>query len=262
MMNTLKHDFSDHGEEGLFGTQHYKDLNGQGSYSTATWEQLRLLTNRLQDFQEEAYSRLSQDIQEMVGQSITALKLDLFWLEKKMGEQVPEVAGRLQTMNKRIDNTLSTVRHIASQMRPGILDDMGIVEAIEWQTWHFSRQNKIQTKFFSFHDHIELDQKRTTAIYRIFQEILTNIFNHADASKVWVSIHDVAGYIVLQVKDDGRGIRDVDMENPSKTGILNMRERARGLNGKVYIFGVEVKGATTLVRSPTGKEVEDDVCAF
>ncbi len=153
-------------------------------------------------------------------------------------------------MMKLTDATVNTVRRIASELRPSILDDLGLVEAIEWQVQQFQVQTGIACRCDCYLENVILNREQSTTLFRILQEALTNILRHAQATSVDVTTQIEADEFVLTIRDNGRGITENETSAPLSLGILGMRERAHLVNGKISISGVEGQGTAITVRVP------------
>lgn len=141
-----------------------------------------------------------------------------------------------------VDTAIKTVQKIATELRPGILDDLGLMAAIEWQASEFQQRTGISCRLRSDLQIVQLDREQATAVFRIFQEVLTNIVRHAGATRVEIRIKEKAGHLYLEVKDDGRGITGEEVADPKSLGILGMRERVLLLNGEIEISGGPKRG--------------------
>lgn len=213
-------------------------------------EQLRALTVYLQYVREEERTRIAREVHDELGQSLTGLKMDLAWLSSRLPKELKNLQAKATSMASQIDNTIKTVRRIATELRPGILDDLGLVAAIEWQANEFQTRTGIPCVVAStIHEPI-LDQDLNTAFFRIFQEALTNVMRHANASRVDVRFQDEAGKLVLEIKDDGRGITEGEISNTRSIGLLGMRERAGLMGGEVTVRGEPGKGTVITVAIP------------
>ena len=160
------------------------------------------------------------------------------------------VQEKLTGMTRLIDNTINTVRRISSELRPGILDDLGLVAAIQWQAQNFQARTGIICNCASLFETAGLDRDRSTAVFRIFQEILTNVLRHAEATLVNVDILLDDCDLVLEVRDNGKGIKGEKSSNQRSLGLLGMQERSRLFGGEVTVTGTEGKGTTVRVRMP------------
>jgi len=148
------------------------------------------------------------------------------------------------------------VRRISTELRPGILDDLGLVAALEWQAHEFQKRTGIHCVVTSDLKEAILDEDLNTAFFRIFQETLTNVIRHANATKVIVHLKKHRGQLMLEVKDNGRGISEAEISNTKSIGLLGMRERAALLGGKVTVGGIPGKGTTVLVKIPLNRPKE------
>ncbi|MDH4258086.1 MAG: PAS domain S-box protein, partial [Candidatus Aminicenantes bacterium] len=151
-------------------------------------EQLRNLAAHLQSIREDERAVMAREIHDELGQALTAIKMDLSWLEKKIPEEQSLVLKKTRSMTELVDSTIQTVQRISSELRPGLLDDVGLLAAIEWQTEEFQKRTGIACELSVLSEDIILSQERSTAVFRIFQETLTNITRHAKATKVIVSL--------------------------------------------------------------------------
>ncbi len=142
------------------------------------------------------------------------------------------------------------MRRISTELRPGILDDLGLVATIEWQLQEFQTRSGIQGKLISAPEETTLDADRSTAVFRIFQEILTNVARHAQATRVEVILAESAAFLTLQVQDNGRGMTESEIHSPKSIGLLGMQERARLWAGEILFQGTPGKGTTVTVRLP------------
>jgi len=155
----------------------------------------------------------------------------------------------MTSMTDALDRTIAFVRSLGTRLRPGVLD-FGLPEAIEWQADEFQHRTGIQCKILSKPETLAISEDRSTAVFRIFQEILTNIARHADASGVKIRLHQQGNHLVLQVTDNGKGIREGAMHQPGHFGILGMRERALTFGGEVIIKPAPKKGTGVRVKIP------------
>lgn len=212
-------------------------------------KQLRALTVRLQSVREEERTHISREIHDDLGQALTGLRMDLVWLTNKLSHNGDAVSQRLKSMMQLTDSTIHKVRKIATDLRPGILDDIGLAAAIEWHAKDVGERSGIQFSF-DLNEEIQLDEQRSTAFFRIFQESLTNVMRHAQAKHVHATLKRESNTIVMLVEDDGRGIAANELSNPRSVGILGMKERAAFFGGEVNVIGVPNKGTTVRVRIP------------
>ena len=161
---------------------------------------------------------------------------------------------KTKTMEKLVDMTIHKAQGLSAELRPGVLDDLGLVAAIEWQLEEFQNRTGIKGKFALDPQGLILDQERSTTIFRILQETLTNVVRHAQATRVKVSLKKKAGQLELQVRDNGRGITEEQISDPEAFGIIGMRERAYYWGGKVEISGVKDKSTIVTASIPLNKQ--------
>jgi len=215
-------------------------------------EQLRRLSAHLQSAREEERTRIAREIHDELGQALTGLKMDLSWIGKKLQKpnDNPElIKQKISTMNSLIDSTITSVRKIASELRPGVLDYLGLPAAIEWQAQEFQNRTGTSCIIEQIPADMEIPDNISTAIFRIFQETLTNITRHAEASEVRILLSQTDEEISLVVKDNGKGIVKDQIENYKSFGLLGMEERTRLFNGNFKIFASN-PGTTVSVSIP------------
>ncbi|MGH7900426.1 MAG: PAS domain S-box protein, partial [Thermodesulfobacteriota bacterium] len=219
-------------------------------------EQLRNLAAHLQSVREEERTTISREIHDELAQVLTGLKMSLSWVDKKLSDAGDNEVSRsqmleeIEAMSKLVDNAVQTVQEISAELRPVVLDDLGLTAAIEWQAQEFQTRMGIRCRFTSSLENITLDKERSTAIFRILQETLTNVARHANATRVNISLKEKAGNLVLEVRDNGEGISKNAISNPKSLGLIGIRERAILLGGKVKISGSPGKGTTITVQIP------------
>jgi PAS domain S-box-containing protein len=215
----------------------------------AAGEQLRALDR------EEERTRIAREMHDELGSALTSLRWDLEELENTAGKSASEpqqarIREKLQAMLKVTDATIHAVRRLASELRPSILDDLGLVDAIESHAQEFQTRTGLALYFQRPSQEVRLNEEQSTAVFRIFQEAITNIVRHANATRADVAMVEQNGEFVLTIRDDGRGIREQDGVNNLSLGCRGMRERARLLGGKVDISGLEGQGTTVRVQIP------------
>jgi signal transduction histidine kinase len=213
-------------------------------------DQLRALTSYLQYVREEERTRIAREVHDELGQALTGLKLDMSWLAARVVRNAKPVQAKVKTMVNHIDETIQTVRRIATELRPGILDSLGLVAALEWQANEFQSRTGIPCQVVSSVDDSQLPQQIATVFFRIYQETLTNIIRHAGASRVDVHLVTDSGALVLTVKDNGRGISEEEIANTRSIGLVGMRERAMLVGGEISLQGAPGKGTTMTLRVP------------
>ena len=213
-------------------------------------EQLRSLAAQIESLREGERRMIAREIHDEFGQALTGLKLDLKWLEKKISVNEGEVRERVSSMLVIVDSNIELVRRISSRLRPGVLDDLGLAAAVEWQVGEFGRKTSIDCSLSSTMLEVRYDDDMSTALFRILQEALTNVARHADATRVEVELGEQDGHLVLEVRDNGRGIEPSELHDTGSLGILSMRERALLLGGEVFIEGSRGEGTTVRVQVP------------
>jgi len=218
-------------------------------------EQLRALAARFHSEREQVRKRIAREIHDDVGHALTALKLDVAWLDRRLSEEqgkvrdVQALTQRLDSMGELVDATIESMRRVITQLRPGILD-VGLVEAIEWQARDFQSRTGIKCSILACPEAVKLDEEVATSVFRIFQEILDNVARHAQATEVLVSLEERADALVLTVRDNGRGIREDEMSRADSFGLMGIRERALAFGGEVSITGSPGQGTTVIVHIP------------
>jgi PAS domain S-box-containing protein len=222
-----------------------RERTAELEYSRA---QLQSLSARLERLREEERDRMAREIHDELGQELTGLKIELAQMRKGVSDH--GLLHKLDILSTNVDTAIHTVRRLATELRPGILDDFGLPAAIEWHLNDFGQRAGLIYRFMCEAENIELDRDTAAAIFRIFQETLTNIARHANATHVDVQLHEVDGHFILEVQDNGRGISKQQLTGSNSLGLLGMRERVRHLSGKLVIEGVPDRGTTVLVRIP------------
>jgi PAS domain S-box-containing protein len=217
-----------------------------------TSEQLRALSAHLQKVREEERTHIAREVHDELGQALTALKMDTVSLIDAGDPK--SLNSKVRSMSALIDETVQTVRRIASELRPGILDDLGIVAALQWQAQEFHKRSGIRCKMTSRLTQFPLNREHATALFRVCQEALTNVARHARATEVEIKLGKKSGAIVLEVRDNGQGITAEEMANPKSLGLMGMRERVLLLGGTLAIGGQpKKKGTKVTVTIPLEK---------
>jgi signal transduction histidine kinase len=217
--------------------------------TTEIWEsrqQLRALAARLDAIREDERRSLSREIHDRVGQDLTALKLELDCLREQLPAADPEVARRLARLEALVDGTLGTTRRVAAELRPILLDDLGLGAAIEEQAREFEARTGVPCRVSVPASLPALDASVALALFRILQEGLTNVARHAGAQHVTVTLTADGTEIGLTVEDDGRGITPEEVARPGALGLLGTRERALVVGGTVTVARRKAAGGTIL----------------
>jgi len=212
--------------------------------------QLRELALHLESVREDERTNLAREIHDELGQLLTGLKMDASWIAKRIPKGEGSLLEKTKTMNELIDEAVQTVKRISTELRPGVLDYLGLAAAIEWQTKELEKRSEISFEFKSHPRDIVLDRDRSTAIFRICQEALTNIVRHAGATRVEVTLKEEPDSVILRVRDNGKGIEKEQLSDPKAFGIIGMRERARSWGGEVEISGIPGRGTRVVVSIP------------
>jgi signal transduction histidine kinase len=213
-------------------------------------QNLRLLAVRLESVREEERKRIAREIHDELGQALTGLKMDLTWLTSRFQEKQAPLVSKAESIFRLIDDTIQSVRRIATGLRPAILDEDGLAATIEWQARDFRMRSGIRCSVTLPPNGIDLDPERSTAAFRIFQELLTNIARHSGATRVEVRMRLDVDSLVLEVQDNGSGISEAALDNRKSLGLLGMRERALAFGGNIEITGGRGKGTLARVSIP------------
>lgn len=213
-------------------------------------EQLRNLAAYQQDVREQERVRIAREIHDQLGQSLTIMSMDLTWIKKHLSKRSPKIDEKISGMFKVIDDALGRLHTVTAELRPVILDDFGLAAAIEWQVEEYSNRIGIECRMDPTGFEPDLPKGQATALFRIFQEILTNIMRHAQAKEVVVKLEAGNGDLILQVRDDGRGITESEVNDPKAFGLLGIRERLYPFGGQVTFDGRPGLGTLVTVRLP------------
>jgi signal transduction histidine kinase len=214
-------------------------------------EKLRRLAAYLISVREEERTHIAREIHDELGQVLTGLKMDVTWLAHRLDEKQKALHDKTDSMCGLIDSAIQTVRKIASGLRPEILDEMGLVAAIDWQARDFQKRTGIRCRLELPPEGAKFDLERSTTTFRIFQEILTNVARHSHASRVDVRFAVDEDRMRLEVADNGIGISEAKL-NGKSLGLLGMQERALVFNGDVVISGAAGQGTRVTVNIPLG----------
>jgi PAS domain S-box-containing protein len=213
-------------------------------------EQLRALTDRLQHVREEERTRVAREIHDELGQACTAIKMDLASVGRKATKRQTQLRAKVESAIQLVDSLIISLRRIASDLRPSTLDDLGLTAALEWQAQEFERRTGVQCRITLSQELSDLDSERSTAIFRIFQESLTNVARHANATRVEARLEEEDDRLTFQVRDNGKGFDAEEAKAHKSLGLVGMRERALLLNGEIQIEGVPGEGTTLTLRIP------------
>jgi signal transduction histidine kinase len=211
-------------------------------------ERLRNLSRHLQTVREDERKGMAREIHDELGQALTTLKLHLALLRDEIAPSDQPALEKITSITGLIDTTIKSVKRMITELRPRLLDDLGLPAAIEWQADDFQQRTGIRCDVSIEPEDLSLDPDRSTAIFRIFQETLTNIARHSGATRAHVALTEADGDIELHVRDNGTGISDEQLNNPKSFGIIGIRERASYWGGSVDIQGIRGSGTTVVVR--------------
>ncbi len=220
----------------------------------ASREQLRNLSTHLQSVREEERRGVAREIHDELGQALTTLKLDLSLLRDEVGPDAAEANRRIADMVQICNATIKSVKRLITELRPRLLDDLGLTAAIEWQSDEFQRRTGIICKTSILPNEILLDPERSTAIFRIFQETLTNIARHSGATRVDVLLRKVGENVTLEVSDNGCGISEEQIRDSRSFGLIGMRERAKYFGGALAMKGNPGSGTVVTVTLEAERE--------
>ena len=212
--------------------------------------QLRNLSAYLQNIRENERTTIAREIHDELGQQLTAIKMDVSWLNKRLPAQDEAAKVKVKDLFSLIDDTIKSVRRISTGLRPGILDDLGLIAAIDWQNLEFEKRIGIKCRFYNKVEELPFHKNLTTGIFRIFQETLTNIARHADAKEIITTFQLDNKNLILTINDDGKGFDARDVAGKKTLGLIGMKERAFMLGGRHYINSEKNRGTTSILVVP------------
>ncbi len=212
--------------------------------------ELRELATHLQNIRESERTHMAREIHDELGQQLTGLKLDISWINKKIPAADKEVKRKMQETLKLIDGTVNTVRRLATQLRPSILDDLGVVAAMEWQSEEFKKRSEIDTEFKSSISDVQIPAELATGLFRIYQESLTNILRHSNATKVSASLTIQNEQLIFTIQDNGVGFNTGEINIKKTHGLLGMNERTKIMGGIYTISSSPGKGTSVIISVP------------
>lgn len=216
-------------------------------------QELRNLSVHLQSVREEESARVARKIHDELGQSLTALQMDLSWLDNRLPADNQDIREKTRSMSKLVDETIDSVHKLTLELRPSMLDDLGLPAAIEWQAGDFQKRSGIRCQVNIRCDNDLVDKDLATAVFRIFQETLTNIVRHAKATNCRVSLTKNEKELCLEVADNGIGITQWQVDDSRSFGMIGMRERAHLWGGTVHVRNAKPSGTVVRVMIPLGK---------
>ena len=213
-------------------------------------EQLHALSTRLLSMLEEERTRIARETHDELGQALTALKIALAWIRQRLPTDQKPMQDKADQMAHLIDTTVQATRRIATELRPRVLDDLGLVAALEWHVREFQERTGIACGFTRSPEDIVVDPARATTLFRICQEALTNVARHANATRVDLILVLVGAALRLEVRDDGRGIPEEAVADPKSLGLMGMRELVLPWGGDIHIRGIQGRGTVVNVHIP------------
>jgi PAS domain S-box-containing protein len=215
-------------------------------------EELRALAARLESIREEERTRIARELHDELGQALTGLKLDLAWVEHRLNRHSQtELLDRCESLLARLNEVMVSVRRIVTELRPSVLDQLGLADAIEWQAQDFAARTGLALDLDIQCDCDALPDAMASAVFRTLQEALNNVAKHAKASRVRVALRVTLDALSLVIQDDGRGINPGEMHGGKRSlGLVGLRERAIAWGGTVSIEGAPEAGTTVSLRLP------------
>ena len=216
----------------------------------ASQRQLRDLSEHLQTILEKERKEISRRIHDNLGQQLTALKMDMFWLNQRLSPDQPALSEKIKSITRLIDVSIQTVQKISRELRPPLLEHLGLTAALEWQLKDLQNRTGLMGSLIISPRQLTLDQEDSTLIFRLIQELLTNIIRHAEAKAVKISLKKMGNQVELTVWDDGLGITPDRINDPRSLGLIGLRERVFARGGTIQIRGVPHKGTRIAVEIP------------
>jgi two-component system sensor histidine kinase UhpB len=216
-----------------------------------SFELLRTLSQRLEVVREQERTRIARELHDELGVRMTCMKMDLSRLQAMMREPVfprEKMEEKIRSMNAEVDTTIAEVQRLAAELRPGVLDDLGLLAAIEWQCQDFERRSGIRCFCEASFDQIKISPARATAAFRICQEALVNVARHAKATFVRVLVKESGDDVLIEIQDNGRGIPAGKLNDSASLGLLGMKERSMAIGGRLEISGWPGEGTTVTLR--------------
>ncbi len=216
-------------------------------------DQLRNLSSHLQSVREEERSLIAREIHDELGQALTALKMDLIWINKRIPTESNEITDKIEGMSDLISSTMKTVRRLSSELRPGLLDDLGLYATLEWYCEEFEKRTGIDCNLKLNQTDLQLNEEIAISVFRIFQETLTNVARHAQATRVSAQLYIDDHLLNMKIEDNGIGISEEKINDHQSLGLIGLRERVVPWGGTLAIQGRRYKGTTVTVNIPLTK---------
>jgi PAS domain S-box-containing protein len=222
-----------------------------------SYQQIRQLATHLQNIREQERTSIAREIHDELGQQLTGLKMQVSWLHKKMSWQEPAIKDKYAATLQLIEDTIHSVRKISTSLRPSMLDDLGLIAAMEWQNNEFEKRSGINTEFINLTGNFTIPPQYVTGLFRIFQESLTNVARHADAKKIKTIIQYSQQQLQLTITDDGRGFVVNNIGSKKTLGLFGMKERTMEMGGSYEIISAPGKGTTVSVTIPIAATIDN-----
>jgi len=215
-----------------------------------SYEQLRLLASHLQDIRETERTSMAREIHDELGQQLTGLKMDVSWLNRRADLNDQPSRDKIKGILTLLDGTVNTVRRLAAELRPSILDDLGLAEALEWHSKQFEQRSGIRCSFATIGRKEPVPPVIATGLFRIYQEALTNVARHAKATLVSAELDMEPDKVILTISDDGKGFDVKDIASRKTLGLLGMKERSLMMGGRYEFISRPGEGTTVRVSVP------------
>ena len=243
------------------GTRYYTVILRDVTARVEAEDALRRSRNELRELgaaahmtREQEKSRIARELHDELGQALTMLQMDVAWFREKIPADAPGFAGKLDRMEGLLKRTIAATRRIASDLRPLVLDDLGLVPALEWLVQNFAQRTGVPCALAVDDPQLELPGEQSTAVFRVVQESLTNIAKHAQASKAKVELSRDGGTLTVCIEDDGVGFATDAPRKPGSLGLFGLRERASLLSGDATIVSAPGTGTRVQLRLPLAAE--------
>jgi two-component system sensor histidine kinase UhpB len=233
-----------------------EELQRKSSELEETNKKLRSLYEQLNQTREEERTGIARELHDELGQALTALRMDVSWISTKLDKKQTSLLDKTNTMTQLIDVTIKVVQRISSELRPGMLDDLGLAPAIEWYVGEFQKRSGMSCSFENEGDEVK-DEKCKTALFRIVQEALTNVARHSHATRVHLSLRNKEGKVKMEIKDNGKGMMQTQIEGSKTSGISGMRQRIAFLKGTFDIESTAGEGTIIKIMVPCTRGCSD-----
>src|ERR1700682_3396314 len=217
-------------------------------------EELRALWRHLEAGREEEKARSAREVHDELGSTLTALRMDLDWMAERLPAEMEPLREKRSAMVKLVEAAVAATRKIVTDLRPSILDDLGLAAAVRWQASEFQKHTGIPIEVKAPDADSKIQRDAALALFRIFQETLTNVARHAKATRVWVDLAINEDGYVLQVRDDGAGMSEKDLARAASHGLRGMRERAQQFGGDVSVSSQPGQGTTLVASMPAPRQ--------